>query len=1600
MPNIDELSIEIQANADKATQSIKNLTSSLQGLSTSLNRINTSGISKFAKSIESLSTVGRRTDETSRAVTKFADAISKNFNIKSKEGIDAVRNAMLEMADASKKFQQSGGDMALGDKLEDAQRNAARTIESYAKIKGQLDATTQSVIDYVKATNKGTSKISVSDMAKEFGENFKSMQKVLGSAFTSKLESTQKGVQDFAEYLNEMNSVLGTSFDTQSIDRGFEQLVATLEQGKNATLSYSDAVREGIVRESDARNAVLDYASAIDKIVKAEGELASNNGIDHLAESLTKLSNIQLPDFSSFADAINALNRASTDRVVKNINAVKQALDNTIPSADSVNETINNISDAGSNFSDNTHGISDEFSTLSGELAIAEKYMLSMASAMENFVRAMGSMTGRIALPDFLDVTDSYKELSVDAEDANAEFKESNDILDGTYRTISETGEGIKRLGAQMSSLANGMSKMVAIADKLGNIGIAALKKVANGAKMALGVLKTFGEYIANDFREKTDGLRKRFESLRKAIKSNLDKMSKFWARAMKTFTFMLVRKAITAIIDNVKEAIDELALFEKNLGTLSGGKFNSSLSEIIADFHYIGRAIVAAFEPLINFVVPALNAVANAVANVLALVGEFFAAFTGQNYFVKARKTVVDYGDSIDKNNEKLKEQKKLLLGIDELNVMPSQNDSSSGDSGSGVNFKDAFEEKPVSEKMKNLAEKVKDILSQLFEPLKKAWDEAGEYVTEGFKYMVKELGLLAKSIGRDFLTVWKQPETVEIFVNLLKIVGDLERVVGNLAKRFREAWDELTDDNITRGQSILEGIRNIIGTLVQHVRNVTKYMVEWSNKIDFKPLLTGIDNVLKKLNKVADFLGGVFEDVMKNIVLEHIRWLIEEGLPHLMHAIGEVIDAFDFEQLRSDLQPLEKAFEQMRQNIDEGLVNAMKNVGKAIGEWTQTQNFKDFLLSIENIMSKVTPERVEKLFTGLGMGIVEIVKALADFVASDEFQDFIDQIIEWYDSISADDIANFFKKIGDTIVILAKDLLKFVQSDAFQGFLKAIADWWNNVDANALAKGLEAIAGAVVAFKFTAFVGAPIAGFFNFLGKILAAKNLGTIAKGLKDVGGAAEVAGAGAKAAGASTAAGATSLAGVAVTAAAATADLALVAADFNNLKDASDTYSSAQKAHTKEVDSALTNLKKVYEKQGPEVAAEWAKTCYDVDISGQGLYDAQNTLWKKIDTEWEDVPQNMFDGFKQGWNEYFGADGKGIGQLAIDAFDQLVTGVEELLGIASPSTVFAEIGGYIVEGLWEGIKQGWTDFMTNIGLKIDEFKTSFSEGIGSFKDGVVTKFEELKNESSSKFDTFKQDTAGKISDATKEAIASAKEFKDKTVEKIKDIPKEAKSNFDEFKKTTSTKFGEVKKAIGDKMDESNTKVDEKLDKMKKKFEKIDLTRIANNIIRGFTSGLKSAWTDVITWANQAVASLKSKFAEALKIKSPSRVFMKYGEYTVEGFNQGISSFADTTSKTVDKWVSSFSDMNVTLIPQANNMTGLKPSGFKDAYSTSDSSSGLSKDELTSALDDFANKYLNRTGETRVILELDGKRIYEQMLRQDKHQIMRTGRSGFAY
>ena len=224
---------------------------------------------------------------------------------------------------------------------------------------------------------------------------------------------------------------------------------------------------------------------------------------------------------------------------------------------------------------------------------------------------------------------------------------------------------------------------------------------------------------------------------------------------------------------------------------------------------------------------------------------------------------------------------------------------------------------------------------------------------------------------------------------------------------------------------------------------------------------------------------------------------------------------------------------------------------------------------------------------------------------------------------------------------------------------------------------------------------------------------------------------------------------------------------------------------------------------------------------------------------------------------------------LGQALIDAF-------KSLLGIHSPSTVFNQAGIDIIQGLINGItskvnevvnkiKTLATDMINAIKSKFGEFLSAGKETITNIVNGISSKASEVKT---------------KIQNAVTQAVSAAK----------------AKAG--EFLSAGTQIISKLVSGVSSKASEISSKIKNAITSAKNAASGMasSFRSIGSNIISALGSGISSMASSIASKARSVVQGAINAAKSALKIHSPSRVFMEIGDYTVQGFAKGLDDNAD--------------------------------------------------------------------------------------------------------
>ncbi|MDD3337815.1 MAG: hypothetical protein PHS82_03050 [Lachnospiraceae bacterium] len=217
----------------------------------------------------------------------------------------------------------------------------------------------------------------------------------------------------------------------------------------------------------------------------------------------------------------------------------------------------------------------------------------------------------------------------------------------------------------------------------------------------------------------------------------------------------------------------------------------------------------------------------------------------------------------------------------------------------------------------------------------------------------------------------------------------------------------------------------------------------------------------------------------------------------------------------------------------------------------------------------------------------------------------------------------------------------------------------------------------------------------------------------------------------------------------------------------------------------------------------------------------LLGAIGGLSSGIGDAFESIGLDGIAGFFKGLGDALANVGSWIKENIIDP---VVNAVKNFFGIHSPSTVFAEIGGFLIDGLFNGISGAWS--------AITGFFSSVASGLGSLLSGA---WEGIKSTASSAWEGIKSTVTGAF-DRAKSALSS-------TAEKI---GSGLSSAWENVKSTASSAWSNVKSTVTVAFDSAKTTLSSTAEKI--------------------GSGLSSAWESVKSTASTAWSNVKSTVTSA--------------------------------------------------------------------------------------------------------------------------------------
>lgn len=285
---------------------------------------------------------------------------------------------------------------------------------------------------------------------------------------------------------------------------------------------------------------------------------------------------------------------------------------------------------------------------------------------------------------------------------------------------------------------------------------------------------------------------------------------------------------------------------------------------------------------------------------------------------------------------------------------------------------------------------------------------------------------------------------------------------------------------------------------------------------------------------------------------------------------------------------------------------------------------------------------------------------------------------------------------------------------------------------------------------------------------------------------------------------------------------------------------------------------------------------------------------------------EVIQGFIDGAKEKW--------EAVKQALRDFADLWITGFKSLFGIHSPSTVMAEQGGYVMDGLLKGISDKWPKISEFLSNGVSELLNTLSDGWKQITSNAKENWENLKSNVTTAFENTRtkiQDTAsqlgsnlrskwGEVKSDAQTAWTNLRTTLSNTMGNVRNsvlntatnMRTNLNSTFGGIVSNAQTTWGNLQTATLNKFSALQQNVMKAWTNLRTNLNNVQWNNVGHNLVAGLNNGVAGAWGGFMSNVSNMVNNLIRRIRNLFGIHSPSTVFAEIGEYLDMGLEKGMN------------------------------------------------------------------------------------------------------------
>lgn len=508
-----------------------------------------------------------------------------------------------------------------------------------------------------------------------------------------------------------------------------------------------------------------------------------------------------------------------------------------------------------------------------------------------------------------------------------AEIKQSSTMSSAGQNVRQSLDNETTQLGNMKAGLKQSKSEMNDFVSQT-NSKMAKLKRVIAG----LGAgLKTSVGSLQNSLGGKLgaaiDKLKAKFSnfgrSSQKSMKKATGGVQSFGVRLRSIVAgalfFNLISKALTVMTDRLGKALLANKTFAKSFGQVKSN-------------------LLTAFQPIYEAIIPWLNKLMQALAQVTAQMAQFIASVFGTTaqQAQENAKELNKQTDALDSTASSAKKAEKALASFDTVQKLSNKTTTDPSTPKFDTDYSAAKNQTP-------------QWLTDFWKVFQDSWAQYGQQTIESAKNALSALKDMVSAIGQSFMKIWTNGTGLETLNNIQLLLQTIFNLITAIATAFTNAWNT----NNT-GEQMLQAIMNLLNTIIQIITSIGQaFIAAWNDgnagQAMLQAIMTAITNVVSFVNSIGQAFLTAWNDAgLGESIMGHIISIVT----NIANAIGNISQRLQeaWEKNNNGVQIWEAIL-----GIVDSILGYIDRCSKATADWAAQLNFEPLMESIKNLLQAI---------------------------------------------------------------------------------------------------------------------------------------------------------------------------------------------------------------------------------------------------------------------------------------------------------------------------------------------------------------------------------------------------------------------------------------------------------------------------------------------------------------------------------------------------------------------------------------------------------------------------------------------------------------------